>query len=145
MCLIVDNDVIARVFSSSSDPDFGTLHERIFVDRRPSVVLHVCVALMEEYVGNSRVRLLIAELVRKGQAILADEDKIEAESNAVQASGLCKSNDHHVIALARVSGARMLCSLDRALHRDFTNGRLIRPRGRVYQSSAHDHLLVEDC
>jgi hypothetical protein len=53
-----------------------------------------------------------------------------------------RSNDPHVIALARASGARTLCSRDRELHKDFKNPALVNdPRGSVYQSPSHRHLL----
>ena len=44
----------------------------------------------------------------------------------------CRSDDPHVIALACVSGARLLYTNDSALIEDFKNPRLLSPRGRVY-------------
>ena len=63
--------------------------------------------------------------------------------------GRCRSNDIHVIALAQISGARLLYSNDQALHEDFGNKLLIdRPRGKVYSTNerkdftnAHRRLL----
>ena len=53
----------------------------------------------------------------------------------------CRSNDQHVIALAQVSGARLLYSDDGDLHEDFKNNRLInRPRGVVYSTKNGDNL-----
>ena len=50
----------------------------------------------------------------------------------------CRSNDTHVIALAQISGARLLYSNDIALHEDFGNKRLIdKPRGKVYSTNRH--------
>ena len=48
--------------------------------------------------------------------------------------GVCQSNDQHVIALAIVSGARLLYSNDRRLQRDFKDRRLIDPPGKVYST-----------
>jgi len=46
------------------------------------------------------------------------------------------------IALARVNGARVLCSEDGALWTDFKNQRLInKPRGRIYRTAQHARLL----
>ena len=50
--------------------------------------------------------------------------------------GACQSNDLHVLALAQVSGARLLYSNDLSLHQDFGNRDLIRPRGRIYSTHA---------
>ena len=43
----------------------------------------------------------------------------------------CQSDDQHVIALARISGARLLFSNDADLMRGFRNQHLLRPRGRL--------------
>ena len=49
--------------------------------------------------------------------------------------GSCRSDDHHVIALAQISGARMLFSNDGALQQDFKNIKLIdQPPGTVYST-----------
>ena len=51
--------------------------------------------------------------------------------------GACQSNDLHVLALAQVSGARLLYSNDLTLHQDFGNGDLINgPRGKIYSTRA---------
>ena len=66
-------------------------------------------------------------------------------------SNACVSDDQHVIALAQVSGARLLFSNEPNLHRDFKSKRLIdKPRGKVYSnkeskdlSKAHEKLLAD--
>ena len=53
----------------------------------------------------------------------------------LQDAGACQSNDLHVLALAQVSGARLLYSNDLSLHQDFGNRDLIsRPRGKIYST-----------
>ncbi len=52
------------------------------------------------------------------------------------------SNDAHVIALARVSGARILFCRDTALEKDFRNPSVINnPRGKIYKYKSHKNLL----
>ena len=68
----------------------------------------------------------------------------EVDARAVELRDSCISNDPHVIALAQVSGARLLYSNDGNLHRDFGNKELIdAPRGKVYSTrddkSFRDH------
>ena len=59
-------------------------------------------------------------------------EELEAEEKRLPEEGI-KSNDAHVIALARVSGARILYSDDGDLRDDFRNLSLVpRPRGRLY-------------
>ena len=73
-------------------------------------------------------------------------DEREKELNE---EGRCHSNDTHVIALAQITGARLLYSNDKDLHEDFKNKRLIdEPRGKVYSTNedknftnAHEKLL----
>ena len=49
---------------------------------------------------------------------------------------MCTSNDVHVLALALVSGARLLYTNDAALIMDFKNSKVIaNPRGKVYTTS----------
>ena len=48
----------------------------------------------------------------------------------------CRSNDTHVIALAQISGARLLYSNDKDLYVDFKNKHLIdEPRGKIYSTN----------
>jgi hypothetical protein len=57
-------------------------------------------------------------------------------------AGELKSDDPHIIALAKVSGARLLCSKDQNLHTDFGNRVFIdKPRGNIYQNQSHAKLL----
>ena len=68
----------------------------------------------------------------------------------LRTEGVCKSNDLHVLALALVSGARLLYTNDTALIDDFGNREVIaRPRGKIYTTArnadvtdAHRRLLA---
>ena len=61
----------------------------------------------------------------------------------LQRRGLLQSDDSHVIALARASGARLLYTGDTALIADFKDKRLIdKPRGRIYSGAANSDLLT---
>ena len=71
------------------------------------------------------------------QAILAGWVRQESDDVVDKLSGEleqdCRSNDPHIIALARLSGTRLLYSNDRALQKDFKDKNLIdRPRGTVF-------------
>ena len=58
---------------------------------------------------------------------------VDAETTALQSRNICKSNDDHVLALAIVSGARLLFTNDNALQDDFRNLQILPGiRGRVY-------------
>ena len=72
----------------------------------------------------------------------------EREAVLIQ-SGACRSNDEHIIALAQISGARLLFSGDQRLHMDFRDADLLNdPRGRIYPRTGsrrqQDQLLNSD-
>lgn len=88
------------------------------------------------------MRRYLLALNRAGRARLIAPDAVAQEEAKVRELGDLESNDPHVLALARASGARTLCSHDQPLHRDFKNARLISaPRGAVYQQARHQRLL----
>lgn len=89
-----------------------------------------------------KARRYFAELLRSGRARRYPDEEVDAEEALVQNTGLCVSDDPHVIALARVSGARVLFSEDRDLWNDFRNPRLVPPRGgKIYRKAQHTPLL----
>ena len=72
--------------------------------------------------------------------------KVEAATRELEAQQICRSNDAHVIALARVSGARLLFTNDRELQSDFKNRQIL--GGNIYTTlrsenvtSTHRRLL----
>jgi len=75
-----------------------------------------------------------------GKASKFSDSCIAREAVTLQAVPL-KSDDLHVLALARCSGARLLCTRDDALSQDFTDRRIIKPPGKVYKNASHKHLL----
>ena len=92
----------------------------------------------------SRKEMLSALVVEYG------DTEIEAEIRWIKKQKLPKkmkpkSNDLHVIALARISGARLLYSDDKKLRKDFKNKHLVNsPRGKVYSKEDHQHLLDQN-
>lgn len=87
-------------------------------------------------------RRFVLQLLRAGIARQVPADEVARQEAAVTETGLCESNDTHVVALARASGARTLCTHDKALQRDFRNPALVaNPRGSVYQRPEHGRLL----
>ena len=68
----------------------------------------------------------------RDEAVRDETERLERDK-ASRLEGACRSNDTHVIALARVGGARLLFTNDGELQKDFRNSGLIRdPRGKVY-------------
>lgn len=139
MCLIVDANLAGIVFSSPPHPDFVPVLD--WLEKRDGCLI-VGGRLGAELVHGEKARRFLLALLRAGRAKRVPDEQVAAEEAAVLGTGHCHSNDGHVIALARISGARTLCTHDKTLQKDFRNPRLIsKPRGSIYQRKAHTRLL----
>lgn len=141
MCVIIDANIAALVFADSPDDDFAPVLDWLCSPRK-----HGCIAyggqLARELFKRTETRRFLRALQQAGRARQMRTADLDCEEKAVLKIGLCRSDDPHVVALARVSGARTLCSRDHALHQDFRNPRLIsKPRGSVYMRPEHQRLL----
>ena len=75
------------------------------------------------------------ELRFNGRVRDIEDRVVDAETANLEAQRICISNDTHILALARVSGARLLFSNDSDLRDDFKDNRIIsRPPGLIYHS-----------
>jgi hypothetical protein len=139
MCLIVDTNLAAVIFSVPPDKDFLPIIDWLMSSKKDGKLV-VGGKLAHELSRVNAVRRFVKALQQAGRVRIIPSGSTEVE--AEQINDLCESNDAHIIALARVSGARILCSHDEDLHKDFTNPSLIaNPRGHIYQNSKHSHLL----
>lgn len=146
MCMIVDVNIAHKALLNENDPDFKDIHASLFTDRIANAKIVYGGHLTVEYSRNNAVRRIVIQLDRAGRARRVNDDSVNQEQIQVQDSGLCRSDDEHIIALARVSNTRLLCSNDINLHTDFTNQRLLNnPRGKVYQNPSHNNLLLRFC
>ena len=146
MCAIVDANAASEVFGSDR-PAAGTKFlEWLSAGRGTLVVggkLFEELGVLSSFGSWARQALLSGRMkVENAEAVAVRTDEIEKE-------GARKSDDPHILALALVSGARLLYSNDRDLQRDFKTKALIdNPRGRVYSTlrdgtftAAHEKLL----
>jgi hypothetical protein len=139
VCLIVDANRAAAVFASPPQPDFLPIFD--WLEQRDGCLVYGG-RLATELTRVEKARRYLRTLLQAGRARFFTDEAIRVEEAAVANTGLCQSNDLHVVALARVSGARILCTHDRDLQRDFRNHQLIsNPRGSIYQRREHARLL----
>lgn len=139
MCLIIDANKTADFVNIPAHEDHRPIYR--WISEQGGVVA-LGGRLLDEQRQIGRARRLFAEWLRAGRAFVYARAEVDREESEVVGSGLCKSNDPHVIALARVSGARVLFSADQDLGADFTNLELVpRPPGKIYKNASHAHLL----
>lgn len=140
MCAILDANVAWQVFGADRPPA-----GRAFFDR----------------IDSGRVRLVVGGLLRReldrsevfqkwrrqaelaGRITLLNDDAVDETARQLEQENTCRSDDEHVVAIARLSGARLLYSNDVALQDDFTDKALVdRPRGKVYSTRIHQDLTA---
>ena len=143
MCLIVDINVAHDVLKPDGSDNYAPI--RIALMNRKATLIYGG-KLAEEYITNGAINKLILAFDRAGIAKRYPAHEVNSETETVITLGLCKSNDEHIIALARVSRARVLCTNDEMLRTDFRNPRLIsNPRGSIFSNKQHKHILHRHC
>ena len=130
MCIIVDASVASDFFASPPATPYDKVWKWIDGGRGRLVLGG---KLTSELSKVAKARRAIQHWSRSGRAQFISDDKVLAEEAVVEELGLSRSNDRHIVALARVSCGRLLCSSDIVLCDDFKNARLIsNPRGAIY-------------
>ena len=149
MCgAILDNDVVAQVFSKKQQarPPAGVEFHKAIHD---GLSLVAGGHLLTELDGNTTFREWRAVAGNVGRVRIVPTAAVGQRTDELKQENACMSNDEHVIALAQISGARLLYSNDKDLHSDFTNRALVDgPRGKIYTTRkkldftpAHRRLL----
>jgi hypothetical protein len=139
LCVIIDTCVAGHVFSVPREADYVPLWH--WLEKKDGKLVYGGHLARELGRSGKTVRLL-AELKRSGRALECCRQDVDKHERAVRKLGLCRSNDPHVIALARVSGARILCTNDADLQTDFKDQRLLSsPRGQIYKKASHKAIL----
>lgn len=143
MSLIIDANCASAALSEPTHADFAPLMKALVEGRAKLVVGG---RLRTEYAKLPPVLRMFRALSQAGRAVSVSDDDVDKEEAVVATEFELKSDDPHVLALARVSRSRLLCSRDHALHADFTNPLIInRPRGSIYQDSSHEPLIRKCC
>ena len=149
MCAIVDANVSAQVFEPGQQSPAGKKFLEWLTKRKGRLV--VGGKLLEELErGSKGFKTWGVEALRAGKMRVVNASEIGAKTEELQREEGYRSDDPHILALAQVSGARLLYSNDSNLQQDFGNRKLIdNPRGKVYStirttnfSLSHRRLLV---
>ena len=140
MCAIVDANVSHEVFDPSRQTESGKFFYNWLI--RPNGGTIVAGGeLLRELNRSESFRRFFGERLLANRAIRIPNEPVADAEQEIRSRGIADSNDEHVLALAQVSGARLLFTNDRDLQRDFTNRRIIGgTRGRIYTTVRHSNI-----
>lgn len=146
MCAILDNSVVTEVFGENRPPA-GEEFFRWLNEGRGLLILGG--KLRKELGENKKFSEWLKQAIRAGRVKSYKDDGVNKKTGKLLKAQSCQSNDQHIVALAQVSGARLLYANDVDLQKDFKNHRLIdNPRGKIYSTrknrnfgSGHKRLL----
>lgn len=134
MCAIIDRNAAIELMGPKC-PNAGTEFLRRVEGGKLKVVVG---GKLRQELNSTKFRQWIVEALRAGRAESINDDRVNRESTKIRNAGMCQSNDPHIIALAQISGARLLYTNDKDLHTDFKDRRLIDiPRGKIYTTNEY--------
>ncbi|KYG70659.1 hypothetical protein AZI85_01605 [Bdellovibrio bacteriovorus] len=139
MCVIVDVNNIHKIFLTGEPVDPPLRHLKNKILNGHAKMLYGG-QLREEYLRCSRFIPILAELKRKGSAKSVSDDDVASATSEINQTFMM-SNDVHIIALAKVSGVRILITDDNSLKADFKNLNLISPKGKIYPRRGFEAML----
>ena len=131
MCAILDADSAHEVFSANRSDIVNKFFQWINYESGRLVVS----GQLGAELARTPARQWIQQAILSGRIQTVDEGEVTSRTDQLRNSGACTSNDPHVIALAQVSGARLLYSNDHRLRKDFQNTELLSaPPGKIYST-----------
>lgn len=149
MCAILDANAASAVFGRKG----GTAGQAFFDWINQGRGTLVIGGKLRQELGHIRDFLKWhQQAVLVGRITTVDDRQVDDVANQLKDRNLCTSDDQHIVALAQVSGARLLYTNDKALQSDFGDHRLInKPRGKVYSTvedtdvnNVHRRLLARN-
>ena len=130
MCAILDNNVRSEVFGDNQS-EAGKCFLNWLTNRNGKLAIGG--ELLRELGGYTPFMQWLQQALLSGTAIRVPDSDVDAETENLQSQVNCLSDDEHVLALAIVSGARLLFTNDRNLQRDFKNRQIIRGvEGKIF-------------
>ncbi len=142
MCIIVDANKLGEFLPNPPSDDAMPIHHWLSRRTGGGVLVYSTGGKFDSELGR-KARTKLADYARAGRARLVPADRFSDDADRLRTSGQLRSDDPHVLALARASGARLVYTGDKNLMADFNNPHLIRgPRGKVYSSASNAKLLT---
>jgi len=142
MCAIVDANVANEVFGPNKSPAGKKFYT--WINAEPGRLVVGGKLLKELEKGSPKFRKWASTLIEAGKMRTMNEDQVNARAEEIKSE--CVSDDSHIIALAQISGARLLFTNEssekrKSLSEDFKNKDLIdRPPGKIYTTRKYRHV-----
>ena len=135
MCLILDTNRYG-LFLNPNNEDMKPV--RNWVDKKNGKIAYAPIGKMrDELAKYPKMRRQFEQYRRAGKLKNFLVEAIEQRKESLPS---LRSDDPDIIALAQVSGVRLLVSNDKNLHADFKT--IV--RGKIYQTRSHKRLLRND-
>ncbi len=128
MCAILDANLLGELFKRDADPAASQFLNWMLTGR---CRLAVGGKLRQELERSEAFREWAVDAALDGRLQSINDDAVELLTKQLIQSNACQSDDEHIVALASISGARLLYSNDNDLQDDFRNNSLLQPRGRL--------------
>lgn len=130
MCAIVDANRWHEVFSPKRTAAGAAFHKWLSSKRGFAVLGG---KLKREIASGMERMRQVQGLVHNGMVVQAPDAEVDDETERIERSGGFASDDPHILALAKVSGARLLYTNDRDLQDDFKNAGFV-VDGKIYST-----------
>jgi len=136
MCIIIDANVVGDLSTMTDDakPVLNWLlkgNGRLVIGGKLTLEL-----------DRTGLRSTLVVLDQAGRLKKLNDEKVRNKATSI--ANLCCSNDCHVVAVALLSGCRLIFTKDHKLHKDMKNTKIVNPAASIYQSKSHKNLLT-DC
>ena len=130
MCAIIDANVVGEVFGPNPSPAGEEFRAWII---KGSGRLICGGELQEELERIEDFKKWARNALNFGKMKNINDGKVRRRTAQIQKESI-QSDDPHILALAQVSGSRLLYSNDKKLHKDFKNPALVDPVGSIYST-----------
>lgn len=135
MCMILDNDTWGDFLKQK--PDMQPIHD--WLKQKNGKLVYSNHQGFQEL--SEKYQQSLREYRRAGQAHLVPGEEVEKEIREIKKEhNIEKSDDSHILGLAKAFNITVLCTKDQLLHKYFK--KII--GGSIYQNKNHQHLLTAD-
>ena len=145
MCVIIDADVLSRVFSKANVEHHEFEPVLKWIMEGPGRVVYGGTKYREHLLNSPRYLALFTELSRLNKVCAQKTATVDLETEAVLALEADPDfDDPHIVAILRVSGCRLVCTDDKRSHKFLHDAKFYRDRAHrpsIYSSSANADLL----